>query len=91
MIEAENLPDIAVILTARKLQLCKIIKSQLEKERIDKSEDEIARAVSKINNAFFITESEKQSNSISINRYVLPDLIKQHPNLLNIIQRELSD
>lgn len=76
-------------LTERKLQLCKIIKEQLIKESINKSEEEITEAVSKVNNSQFLTKNEKQTRVITTKQNVIQDLIKQNPNLLNIIHREL--
>ena len=89
MIEAENLKDVVVILTARKLELCKIIKSQLATEGIKKSDEEITNAVGKVKNGFFITEIEKTKQKISAENNILPKLIQQHPPLLVIVHREL--
>ena len=89
MIKPENLIPVSMTLTERKLQLCKIIKEQLIKESINKSEEEITEAVSKVNNSQFLTKNEKQTRVITTKQNVIQDLIKQNPNLLNIIHREL--
>ncbi len=89
MIEAENLKNVTVVLTARKLELCKLIKNQLETEGIQKSDDEITNAVGKVKNAFFITEIEKTKQQISPENNILQKLIQQHPSLLDIVYGEL--
>lgn len=89
MIEAENLKNVTVVLTARKLELCKLIKNQLATQGIQKSDDEITNAVGKVKNAFFITEIEKTKQQISPENNILQKLIQQHPPLLDIVSREL--
>jgi len=89
MIKPENLIPVSQVLTERKIQLCKIIKDYINQKGVQKSDEEIAIAVSKIKGAFFLTESERISNKISSETNPLPDLIKQHPLLLEIVQKEL--
>ena len=89
MIEPENLIPVSQVLTERKLQLCKIIHEELKQKGIQRTDEEVAQAVSKVNNAYFLTESERSSNKIASTSNPLPDLIKQHPLLLEIVQKEL--
>lgn len=89
MIESENLIPVSQVLTERKLQLCKKIQDDLNQKGIKKTDEEIVQAVSKINNAYFLTETERLSNKISPMINPLPDLIKQHPLLLQIVEKEL--
>ena len=89
MIDSKNLFDVSVALTSRKLQLCQLVKNQLLMEGISKTNENIINAVSKINNAFFITEIESKKNKILVENNVLHKLIKQHPRLLDIVYREL--
>jgi len=54
MITTENIVPVSIVLTERKLQLCKIIQDSLKKKGIIKTEDQIVNAVSKLKNSCFL-------------------------------------
>lgn len=89
MISSEDLPYVAIVLTERKLLLCKKIKEILVSEGISKSDKEIVNAINTVSNTFFLTDEEKKTNRISGNKNVLDLLIQQHPRLPLIIHEKL--
>lgn len=89
MISPENLIPVSVILTERKLQLCKIIQDKLKNEGITKSEEEIVNAVSELKNSNFFTQRELDTQALSATDFNIQQIFNLHPNISSIIYKKL--
>ncbi len=87
----EKLADYTTAITSRKIAFCKFLKQELINNCIVTSDDNIANAVAKLPNNYFITTIEQNSSKIILENNVIPKLLKQNPTMMKGILNHLSN
>lgn len=89
MIASENLVPVSIVLTERKLKMCKLIQDLLKNQGITKSEDEIVNIVKELKNSDFLTEYEQITQTISGKNFQIEKILSQQPHVKIFIEERL--